>query len=109
LLKPRRGPYVLSTRPKADKPLGGHNHPKTALETRIAETDPDAMTGERWAFHDLRRTFRTRLSALGVNSEIAELCIGHQKAGIEAVYNLQTFREPKARAMQAWAQQLDRL
>jgi integrase len=102
---PRRGPYVLSTRPQADKPLGGHNHPKVALAARIAEIDPAALTGQ-WQFHDLRRTFRTRLSALGISSEIAELCVGHQKTGMVAIYNLHSFRPEKARAMQTWAQAL---
>ena len=37
--------------------------------------------------HDLRRTCRTLMSSLGVETEIAELAIGHQRVGLERLYN----------------------
>ena len=37
--------------------------------------------------HDLRRTFRTGLSRLGIEPDIAELALGHARAGLEATYN----------------------
>ena len=33
-----------------------------------------------WTYHDLRRTFSTRLAALGVKQEVIDACTGH-KAG----------------------------
>jgi integrase len=42
---------------------------------------------EPFAPHDLRRTGRTLLAALGCPVEIAEAILGHQLPGIQAVYN----------------------
>jgi integrase len=38
-----------------------------------------AVSGVRFTLHDLRRTFRTGLSRLGVETEIAELALGHAR------------------------------
>lgn len=40
-----------------------------------------------WAPHDLRRTSRTLLAALGCPSDVAEAILGHLQPGIQAVYN----------------------
>lgn len=42
---------------------------------------------ENFAPHDLRRTGRTMLAALGCPAEIAEAILGHQQPGIQATYN----------------------
>ena len=44
-----------------------------------------------WAPHDLRRTTRTKLSALGCPKDVAEAVIGHVQPGIEGVYNLHAY------------------
>jgi integrase len=41
-----------------------------------------------WGLHDLRRTARTKLSALGCPRDIAEAVIGHVLGGVEGIYNL---------------------
>lgn len=40
-----------------------------------------------WAPHDLRRTSRTMLAALGCPREVAEAILGHILPGVEGVYN----------------------
>lgn len=40
-----------------------------------------------FAPHDLRRTGRTLLAALGCPTEVAEAILGHQPPGVQAVYN----------------------
>ena len=40
-----------------------------------------------WAPHDLRRTVRTQLAALGCSAEVAEAVLGHIQPGVEGVYN----------------------
>ena len=40
-----------------------------------------------WAPHDLRRTVRTHLAAIGCPSDVAEAVLGHLQPGIEGVYN----------------------
>lgn len=40
-----------------------------------------------WAPHDLRRTGRTLLAALGCPAEVAEAILGHIQPGIQGIYN----------------------
>jgi len=44
-----------------------------------------------WAPHDLRRTGRTVLAALGCPAEVAEAILGHLQPGIQATYNVHTY------------------
>lgn len=44
-------------------------------------------SGVKFTFHDLRRTFRTGLSRLGVSTEIAELAIGHARENLIEIYD----------------------
>jgi integrase len=108
---PKNGDCVLAENADTDAGLLGFAFAKQALDVEIArlQLQQAADTGERvkpmatWTFHDLRRTVRTRLAALGVTAEIAELVIGHQRKGIEAVYNLHGHRLEKAAALARWA------
>ena len=54
------------------------------LKKRIID---DAGAGH-WTLHDLRRTCRTLMSRLGVAEPIAEAAIGHVKASLVGLYNL---------------------
>jgi integrase len=49
--------------------------------------------------HDLRRTARTHLAALGVAPYIAEMCLNHKPKGIEAVYNVHDYFEERRAAL----------
>jgi integrase len=44
-------------------------------------------SGVDFDLHDLRRTFRTGLSRVGIDSEVAELALGHARSDLEAIYN----------------------
>lgn len=44
-----------------------------------------------WAPHDLRRTARTLLAALGCPNEIGEAVLGHVQPGVAGVYNLHQY------------------
>jgi integrase len=46
-----------------------------------------SASGVAFKLHDLRRTTRTLLSRLGVDEPTAELCIGHVRRGLVAIYN----------------------
>jgi integrase len=108
---PKHGNSVLAENAETDAGLLGFAFVKQALDVEIArlQLTHAVETGEKvrpltgWRLHDLRRTVRTRLAALGVAPEIAELVIGHQRKGIEAVYNLHTHRLEKASALVRWA------
>ena len=61
-----------------------------------------------WAPHDLRRTVRTTLAALGCPDGVAEAVLGHLPSGIAGVYNRHTYdkerREWLARLSAHWEQ-----
>jgi integrase len=60
-------------------------------------------SGVRFTLHDLRRTFRTGLSRLGVDSELAELAMGHARADLEARYNRDECSTELKKAFDLWA------
>jgi integrase len=57
---------------------------------------------EHFTIHDLRRTARTQLATLGVRSEVAERCLGHQLGGVEGTYNRHDYFEERRRALALW-------
>lgn len=56
-----------------------------------------------WAPHDLRRTGRTLLAALGCPAEVAEAILGHMQPGIQATYNRHGYDAER----RAWLTRLD--
>lgn len=60
-----------------------------------SETDPDKtrprLPVTYWAPHDLRRTGRTMLAAMGCPREVAEALLGHILPGVEGTYNLHRY------------------
>ena len=77
-------------KPTKGKPLG---------ELGIAKFTP----------HDLRRTCRTGMAALGVPDFVAEKVIGHVLDGILAVYNRHDYMRERRAALEAWGEHLDSL
>lgn len=62
---------------------------------------------EPFTVHDLRRTARTHLAALGVAPHIAELCLNHKLKGIAAVYDVHDYFEERKAALKALADLLN--
>ena len=56
-----------------------------------------------WTLHDLRRTARTLMSRAGVNSDVAEQCLGHLLHGVRKTYNRDDFKEQKKIAFEVLA------
>ena len=65
--------------------------------------DPKAVELVPFVQHDLRRTVRTRLSALKVQDHIAEMVIGHGRKGIARIYDQHRFEDEKRDALTRWA------
>lgn len=63
-------PYGMSTRPDDQRPLLPVTH---------------------WSPHDLRRTVRTTLAALGCPDPVAEAVLGHMPPGVQGVYNRHSY------------------
>jgi integrase len=72
-----------------------------ALNSRIVEAEGKALP--RFTLHDLRRTFRSGLGRLGIRPDIAELCIGHAKGGVEAIYDRHRYQREIKTALATWA------
>ncbi|PTR14454.1 site-specific recombinase XerD [Nitrosospira sp. Nsp2] len=56
-----------------------------------------------FTIHDLRRTARTHLEALGVPPHIAERCLNHKIKGVEGIYNRHDYFKEREAALNAWA------
>lgn len=53
--------------------------------------------------HDLRRTFRTGLSQLGIDDDVAEVCVNHSRKGLEKIYNRDSAGSEMRQAFEAWS------
>ena len=59
-----------------------------------------------FTLHDLRRTARTHLAALGVRREVAERCLGHKLRGVEGTYDRHDYFKERRAALAQWTQLL---
>lgn len=60
-----------------------------------------------WTAHDLRRTFSTQLSAMGVAPHIVEKCLGHKLPKIMEVYNQHEWLDERREALNRWAEKIE--
>jgi integrase len=68
----------------------------------------DAACGVKdWRIHDLRRTARSLLSRAGVNTDIAERCLGHVLPGVRGVYDRHHYLDEMQAAFEALATQIN--
>jgi integrase len=111
LTLPRPALDILRVIPRRDGHVFGHalhgftswSAAKKQLDARLVATGTPLAD---FRLHDLRRTMRTGLSKLGVRSDVAEMAIGHAKAGIIAVYDKHRFEAEVANAHAKWAAHL---
>ena len=75
-----------------------------ALNNRITAAEGKPLS--RWVLHDLRRTMRTGIGKLGVPPHVAEFCINHVKAGVQAIYDKHRYEREIASALALWAEHL---
>ena len=61
---------------------------------------------QRFTPHDLRRTFASRLSDLGVMPHVIEKLLNHKMEGVMAVYNRAEFWPERVAAQRAWDKKL---
>jgi integrase len=58
--------------------------------------------GVAFGLHDLRRTLKTGLDALGVDSDISEICLNHTRHGLEGIYNRNSAAGEVSAAFHLW-------
>lgn len=59
-----------------------------------------------FTLHDLRRTARTHLAALGIRREVAERCLGHKLRGVEGTYDRHDYFKDRRAALETWTAHL---
>ena len=64
---------------------------------------PDAVELKRWQHRDLRRTARTFMARMGVDSRIAEHALGHALPGVEGIYDRHHYLPEKREAFEKLA------
>ncbi len=110
-----KGEFLFSTT-AGEKAINGFSKYKTTLDTemllalkRRAEQEgrnPEIVKLQPFVLHDIRRTVRTRLSALGVSKVVAELVIAHTQKDLDAVYDQWAFIDERSRALEMWEDKL---
>ncbi len=90
-----------NNKPIYEKTLG--HTLKKQLPMLIKEGD------EKYTPHDLRRTFRTRLSTLGVTPHISERCLNHSLGKIIKTYDQHDYLDERREALEKWSNSLERI
>ncbi len=94
-----KGRWVFPSPVAAVGPLGSIQAPFRRVAARAG------VTG--WTVHDIRRTVRTCLAALGVRPDVAEAILGHVRPALERTYNLAEPVAAMRTALEAWARRLE--
>ena len=95
-------PYILPVRRLHHGREARHVNTSTinlALRKISGEMEP-------FTVHDLRRTARTHLAALGIPAEVAERCLNHKLRGVEGIYNRHDYFDQRRAALDQWAELL---
>lgn len=82
--------------------------PYSPKSQRRGET-PNPMPVTDWTPHNLRRSSRTMLAALGCPKEVAEAIVGHMPELIEATYNVHTYDAERRDWLQRLSDHLEAL
>lgn len=67
------------------------------------------LTVTHWSPHDLRRTARTMIAAMGCPNEIGEALLGHVQPGVQGTYNRYSYDAERREWLQRWDQRLNAL
>jgi integrase len=91
----------------SDGPFAGWAKAQDALNQRIERATGKALP--HWVPHDVRRSFATHASDLGIQPHIIEAILNHTsgfRAGVAGIYNRNPYDAEKARALTLWADHL---
>jgi integrase len=90
-----------------DGPFSGWGKSMAGLNARVAERFGQPIP--HFTPHDLRRSFATHASGLGIQPHIIEVILNHVsgfRAGVAGIYNRHTYDAEKRTALALWADQL---
>jgi integrase len=99
------GKYLFSSQ-RGLKPIKAvyFSWPKIKLDELMQE-----LLGNKppaWTNHDIRRTVRTKLSALRIPEEVREAVLAHARPGIKGHYDMHSYFDEKRDALEQWAARL---
>ena len=99
----KNGDYIF-TSTAGEKATNGWSRAKQDIDRVMArELNREP---ERWVIHDLRHTIRTRMAALGVSEQVAEMVLGHAKRGLARIYDEHRYEDEMRVAYEAWTELL---
>jgi integrase len=96
------GDYIFTV--TGERPVESFASAKRRLDRLMAE-EPGYEPAP-FVLHDLRRTVRTKLSALKVPHNVAEIIIGHGKKGLDRVYDQHRYEPEMREGLELWANRL---
>ncbi len=110
------GPHIFTTT-SGKRPVSGFSKAKTRLDRLMLQVMEDkgragaegvgsTVDVEPWRLHDLRRTMRTGMAALGVPEIVSEKVLNHQPAILAKTYNVHEYTDEKRDALEKWATQV---
>ena len=91
----------------SDGPFSGWTKSREALNERIVRAAGHPLP--HWTPHDLRRSFATHASGLGIQPHIIEAILNHVsgfRSGVAGIYNRQAYDAEKRTALALWADHL---
>ena len=93
-----------------------HRRNGVARKNRFQHISPDTLNValkrlplkgvEHFTVHDIRRTARTQMAALGINRFVAERALNHKIRDVEGIYDLHDYFEERKIALAKWAELL---
>ena len=96
------GDFLFSTT-GGQRPVSGFSKAKARLDGLMRkELEAQELPFEDFVIHDIRRTCRTRFSALPVEDIVRELLVAHARPGLHKVYDLHAYEQEKADALKLW-------
>ena len=93
--------YLLPAR-KAQSRMLPHIHENT-LNVALSKVQRQMKGVAPFTVHDLRRTARTHMAALGVAPHIAEKCLNHKTKGVAGTYDRHDYFDERREAMAKWS------
>ena len=101
--------FLFSTT-AGQRPVSGFSKAKARLDGLMRkELGAQGLPFEPFVIHDIRRTCRTRFSALPVEDIVRELLVAHARPGLHKVYDLHAYEKEKADALKLWHNRLQEI
>jgi hypothetical protein len=76
------------------------------MTEELAKRHGSIIELEPWVIHDVRRSFRTNLSALPITGEIRERLLAHAQGELSDTYDRYSYLNEKRQGLELWTDRL---